>query len=63
MSTHSNADNKLSKRTIFGEKQTNNFVEIHRQKLSFEAAHKYQAKSYIGNKSGQYSLVMPVKIF
>ena len=63
MSTHSYADNKLSKRTISGEKQTSSFFEIHQQKFSFEAEHEYQAKSYVGNKSGQCSLVTPMKIF
>ena len=56
-SIHIDADNKLSRRTIFDAKQTRNFVEIHEQKLSFEdhPANKYQAKSYMGNKLGQYS--------
>ena len=56
-STHIDADNKLSRRTIFDVKQARNFVEIHEQKLSFEdhPVNKYQAKSYIGNKLGQYS--------
>ena len=57
VSTDIDADNKLSKGIIFDAKQTRNFVEIHEQKLSFEdhPVNKYQAKSYIGNKLGQYS--------
>ena len=65
VSTDIDADNKLSKRTIFDAKQTRNFVEIHQQKSSFEdhTANRYQANSYTGNKSGQYSSAMFMKIF
>ena len=65
VSTDIDADNKLSKRTIFDAKQTRNFVGIHQQKSSFEdhTANRYQAKSYIENKSGQYSSVTLMKIF